>query len=197
MRLFSKNVVERSYAFENTKNWHFRSSLTTRCDASHCRVNWPNLLKKLGSLLHTAESTSMVCIPPQSQALQCASYHGGKLRIVHHTAESNCTPWSQNRNLCESLVAFKGTIRRILLGVNTSIMKEKIWKKKKKLFAKLKILTPWCHAHCGSEFFELCYRISQRNRKRIRKYFSLFFRGPDGFVSSKTMKVQNLVTQSL
>ena len=36
---------------------------------------------------------------------QCASHD------VHHIAKSNCTPQSQNQNLCESLAAFKGTIR--------------------------------------------------------------------------------------
>ena len=33
---------------------------------------------------------------------------------------------SQNQNLCEFLVAFKGTIKRNSFRVNTSVMKEKI-----------------------------------------------------------------------
>ena len=58
---------------------------------------------KLRSVMHTAESgdqkffktlrcashcgsDSAVCIPPRSWAPRCASYHGVKLRSVHHTA---------------------------------------------------------------------------------------------------------------
>ena len=33
----------------------------------------------------------------------------------------------------------------------------------------------------GVSFFDTKVRISQRNRNRIRKYFSLFISGPDGF----------------
>ena len=46
-----------------------------------------------------------------------------------------------------------------------------------------KLLTPRWNAHCGVKFFELCDQISRRNRNRIRIYFSLFIRGPDGFKS--------------
>ena len=60
-----------------------------------------------------------MCITPRSQVIKiskkaqrCASQRGVKLSSVHHTAESNCTPQSQNQILCESLVVFKGTIRR-------------------------------------------------------------------------------------
>ena len=42
------------------------------------------------------------------------------------------------------------------------------------------MLTPWCHAHCGVKFFELCDQISRRNRNQIRKYFSLFIRAQMG-----------------
>ena len=35
------------------------------------------------------------------------------------------------------------------------------------------------------DFFELCDRIFRRNRKRVRKYFSLFIRGPDWFEAWK------------
>ena len=69
-----------------------------------------------------------MCIPLQSQAPRCASYRGVKLSGVFPTAESSSgvciTPWSQTAhrgvklhtgesNLWESLVALKGTIRRI------------------------------------------------------------------------------------
>ena len=62
---------------------HFRISLTPWC-ASYCGVH------------HTAESrvptfskNFAVCIPPRSQAPQCASYRGVKLRSVLHTGESS------------------------------------------------------------------------------------------------------------
>ena len=82
---------------------------------------------------------------------------------VHHTAESNCTPRSQKQNLCESLVAFKGTVRRNPLS-GEHIYHERIDLKKKNLFAKPKILTSQCHAHRVVEFFELCDRISWQNK---------------------------------
>ena len=53
-----------------------------------------------------------------------------------------------------------------------------------------KILTPQCDAHSGVEFFELCDRMSRQNRNRIRKYFSLFNRGLDGFESWTKMEVK-------
>ena len=47
----------------------------------------------------------------------------------------------------------------------------------------------------GVSFFDTKVRISQRNRNRIRKYFSLFIRGPDGFEWWKKLGVENLVGQ--
>ena len=44
---------------------------------------------------------------------------------------------------------------------------------------------PRCHVHHRVEILELCYRISRQNRNRIRKHFSVFIRGPDGFESWK------------
>ena len=38
--------------------------------------------------------------------------HRDDLHSVQLTADTNCTPWKQNRNLHLFLVAFKGTIRR-------------------------------------------------------------------------------------
>ena len=170
-------------------------SKTARC-ASHRRV-------KLRSVHYTAKSSApnfskncVVCITAKSQALRCASpsCHGVRLRGVHPTTESNCTLRSQIRKFRWSLVAFKvlkGQSGEILLGVNTSIMKEKIgrthfW------FATPKFLTPLCHAHCDVEFSELCDRISRRNWYRTRKYFSLFIRGPDRFELWKKWRLKIL-----
>ena len=66
-------------------------------------------------MMHTAESDS-----------RCASYHGVKFRGVHHAAESSSVKLQCDAKFRWSLVAFEGTILEILLGVNTSIMKEKI-----------------------------------------------------------------------
>ena len=63
-------------------------------------------------------------------------------------------------------------------------MKEKIWRQIF-WFAKPKILTPCCRADRGVKFCELCDWISGRNRNWIRKYLSLFIRGPDKFESWK------------
>ena len=73
---------------------------------------------KLRGVHHTVESSSTVCIPPQSQAPWCASYRGVMLvcflpRSQAPRCDAHCTLQSQNRNLWESLVAFKETIKRI------------------------------------------------------------------------------------
>ena len=99
---------------------------------------------RLRGVLHTAESSSEVCIIPWSQGtqisqktLRCASHRGVKLRGVHHTAYSSfavcITPQSQTARhgvkieIFASLwVLLQGQSGEILLGVNTSIMKEKI-----------------------------------------------------------------------
>ena len=137
-KVFWKNEVERCSKYKNTKNGHFSN-----------------------------QSDFAVCIPPQRRALRCASYCGVKLLGVHHTAKSKCTLRSQNQNLYESLGAFKGTIRRIpFRGEQFYHVRKDL--KKNFLFAKTKILTRWCNAHCGVEFFKLCDRISQRNQNQVR-----------------------------
>ena len=45
------------------------------------------IFKKLCSVHHTVESSSVVCIIPWSLTLRCASYRGVKLCGVHHTLE--------------------------------------------------------------------------------------------------------------
>ena len=125
----------------------------------------------------TAKSSSTVWIPPRSQVIKisqkappcascswCALHRGVKIEIF-------VSLW----------LHFKGQSGEILLGVNTSIMKKNI-RKTFFWFAKPKILTPRCHAHC-SRIFEICDWISLRNQNYIRTYFSLFIRGPDRFKS--------------
>ena len=147
------------------KNGHFQRGLTPRRDA-HLGVRLrcvhpstessdPNFSKKLCGVHHIVESSSAVCIILQSQApwcafhsgvklLQCASYRGVKLCGVHNIAESNCTPRSQNQNLWDLRLPFKGQTGEILIGVNTTVMKEKIWRTNF-WFAQPKILTLRCH----------------------------------------------------
>ena len=60
--VFRKNGVERRSKYENTKNGHFRISLTLR-SATHRGV-W------LRSSQHTAESSSAVCNTPRSQVIK-------------------------------------------------------------------------------------------------------------------------------
>ena len=128
------------------------------------------------------------------KAPQCASHPGARLCSVHHPAESSDPNFSKNFAVCitprsqfahcrvriKNFVVLwlflKGRSGEILVGVNTSIIKDFKYKK-------------W--------FFELCDRISRGNRNQIRKYFTLFIRGPDGFESWKKTEVENLVTHSL
>ena len=80
----------------------------------------------------------------------------------------------------------------ILLGVNTSIMNEKIWRKKIE-FAKPKILTQRRSGvmHTAeSNFFKLCDQIFWRNRNGIQKYLTLFIRFPDVFESWKKWRAK-------
>ena len=67
------------------------------------------------SVQPTAEMISSVCNPPQRWFPRCATHRRDDIRGVQlrvHTAEINCTPRNQNRNLHLSVVAFKETIRR-------------------------------------------------------------------------------------
>ena len=86
------------------------------------------------------------------------------LRYVHHTAETNCTPRSRNRNLRLPLVAFKGTVR------GNPFMGEHIYYERKDLKYVDLLITFVCTPK------QLCDQISPRNRKIIRKHFSRFFR---------------------
>ena len=65
----------------------------------------------------SSQSSSAVCITLQSQVIK-SSQQTQRCATVHLTVETEsakgCTPRSQNRNLCESLAAFKGTIGEIL-----------------------------------------------------------------------------------
>ena len=64
----------------------------------------------------TEEMISAVFNITQRQSPQCATHRRDDLSGVQHTAVTNCTPGSQNRNLHLSVVAFKVTIRRNTFG---------------------------------------------------------------------------------
>ena len=163
---------------------------TLQC-ASHCGVKLHGVYHTaesssvvwLPNVHHTAESSdqncskhSVVCIPPRSQAPWCASHLGVKIEIF-----------------VSLQLLLKGQSGEILLGANTSIIREnsiKVWKSG---FTKLKILTPGCHAHRGVEIFKLCDRISKLNSKILM----FIYQGPGWVHIMKKMEVKNLVTHSL
>ena len=134
---------------------------------------------------------------------RCAYHRRVKLCRVHPTAESSSVVWSQTAHHGVKIEIFvslwllsKGQSREILLGVNTSIMNERIWRTFV-WFAKPNMLTPGCHAHREVEFFKLCDQISQQNWNQTQKNVNLFIRGPVGFASWKKLEVENLLTHSL
>ena len=91
----------------------------------------------------SSQSSSAVCITLQSQVIK-SSQQTQWCATVHLTVETEsakgCTPRSQNRNLCESLAAFKGTIGEILPEGEQIYHEEKIWRKTI-WFAKSKIFS--------------------------------------------------------
>ena len=74
-------------------------------------------------------------------------------------------------------------------------MNEKIWRKQF-LFAKPKILTLWCLAYCGVEFFELCDQIARQIETEFENALACL---PGAQMCSKLekMEVENVVTHSL
>ena len=88
-----------------------------------------------------------MCIILQSQALRCASHWG-----VHFASHQTEHREVKIQIFVILWLLLKGQSGEILLGVNTSIMKGKIWRTFV-WFAKPKILTPRCHAHGGGKFF--------------------------------------------
>ena len=107
-----------------------------------------------------------MCFPPRSQTAHC----GVKIEIFVNL-------W----------LLLKGQSGQTPLGVNTSFMKDNVWIIKRGL-TKPKILTPRWHAHHRVEIVELYDWISRRNWNRIRKYFSQFIIGQDGFSSWKKLR---------
>ena len=79
--------------------------------------HWQFELVWLRGVHPTAESK---CTPRSQSA------HRG---VKVHTAESNCTMRNQNRNLGSLWLLLMGQSGKFLLGVNNSIMQEKIWRK--------------------------------------------------------------------
>ena len=108
--VFQQNGVERCYKYENTKNGDIRTT-----------VVW------LRRVHPTAESSYAMCIPPLSQATRCASHCGVKLRGVHHTRSQTALGGVKIEIIVSLWLLLKGQSSEILLGVNTSTMKEKIW----------------------------------------------------------------------
>ena len=134
-------------------------------NASLCRVNL------------CRESIFVVCIIPRSPTPLCASLRQDNLHGVHHTAKTNCIPGIE---IFACLWLFlKGQTGEILLRG------EHIYHERKYLKYKMLIYKEKCvdSAVCCTPRRQLCDQISRCNRKRIRKYFSLFVRVSDGFKS--------------
>ena len=142
----------------------------------------------------TVESSSTMCITPWSQAQRCASHRWVKLCGVHHTVESNCTLRSQNRNLCESLIPFKGTIRRNSFK-GEHIQHERKDLKNKFWLAKPKILTPRCDTHAPQSriFRTLGSNISPKSKPNSKL---ACLSGAQMGQNHEKNKVENVVTHS-
>ena len=158
---------------------------------------------------------STVCNIPQRSSSRCATYSGDYLHGVHHTAEMTTVHTTETiSSMCNiprryiahcriKIVIFtclwlllkrqQGEIE-ILLGVNTSTVS---WRKR---FEEIFFICQeffFITTMCCTPWRQLCDLISRRNRNWIRKYFSLFISGPDGFKSWKKLEAENLVTHSL
>ena len=118
--------------------------------------------------VHTTETIFAVCYTPRRWSPRCATYRGYKL----HTAETNSNSYLY-------IVDFNEIIRR------NPFRGEHIYISWKKRFEDkyLDLLRKISAVVSTAEIKKLCDRISRRNQNRIRKYFSLFIRGPYGFES--------------
>ena len=74
------------------------------------------------------------------------------VRITPQSQTAHLGVWIEN--FTSLWLLLKGPSGEILLGVNTSIMKEKIWSIKSG-FTQPKFFTPQCHAHRGVEIGEI------------------------------------------
>ena len=135
------------------------------CGVHHSAESWKKYLKN---------RNSAVCIKPWSQTAHCG------VRI----------------DIFESLsLLLKRQSGKILLWVNKSIMKEKIWRTIF-WFAKPKILTLWCHAHQSRIFRTLRSTISDKSKLNLKILYPVH-QGPIWVRIMRKMEVENLVTHSL
>ena len=132
--------------------------------------------------MHTAESDSAVWCIPRSLTQLCDAHRGVWLCSEKNTAESDSVVWCTPRSRLSSGSFLKNFDH----------------------------LTLWCDAHRGAwlhggmhnaqldsavwctprSFLKIW--ISRQNRNRIKKYFSLFIKGLDGFESWKKFKLKIL-----
>ena len=142
--------------------------------------------------MHTAESDSVVWCTPRSLTQQCDAHRGVWLRCEKHTAESDSVAWCTPRT--EFFENF--------WSLDSPQSLTPWWDAHRELDSTVwctpRSLTPRGDAHCRVRLRSLIdtlgiflkIRISQRNQNRIRKYFSLFIRGPDGFESWKNWRLK-------
>ena len=148
-----------------------------------------------GGFLKLGTVDSAVCCTPWRLPLRCVTQRWVNLCGVWHTADivsvvcteiisAVCyTPWrffeiwnSWLRSVlhtAEMISAVRGMVRGRMLHTVEMISV---------VFSTPLRYSQWCVAHCTAQK-ELCDRISQQNQNRLRKYFSLFIRGPYMFES--------------
>ena len=147
-------------------------SQTWRYDA-HCGA-W------LSGVMHIAESDSAVRSTLRSLTQRCDSHRRVRLGGGMYTVEFFENFWSLDSP--QSLTPWWDAHREL---------DSTVW-------CTPRSLTPRGDAHCRVRLRSLIdtlgiflkIRISQRNQNRIRKYFSLFIRGPDGFESWKNWRLK-------
>ena len=136
-------------------------------------------------LYPTAESDSVVCIIPQSQA-RCSAQN----QTAHCGVQIKIFPclW----------LPLKGQSGKPFRGEHIyCIMKEKTWSKRCWLTKPI-IMIQRCHAHRRVKIFKLCDLISWRNQNRFRQKFQPVYQGPRWvWIMKKKIEVKNLPTHSL
>ena len=114
-----------------------------------------------------------MCCTPLRWSPRCASHRRDKLHTAEMKSKSSLVSggfWRDNQEK-----SLKGWTHLSI------IMKEKIWSINFLVYLENVLMS----AVCSTPRIPLCDLITLQNRNWIRKYFSLFIRGPDGFESWK------------
>ena len=179
--LFLCDALRNYYEIYTASQKLFKKSFLLQTDVTNSKARKQTFSKK-------SDSDSGVCIIQQSQASRCASHRGVKL----HSAESNCTPRSQNRKFHWSLVAFKGTIMRDPFRGEQFYQKRKDLKYNKWIYLTKNFNSAVSCTTRSWIFLTLWSNISVKS-KPIRKYFILFIPWHTSSLSSYWNKIYPLI----